>query len=565
MDIQPTYLTLIKLLENRLFRIPRYQRTYSWQKKQRSDMFEDIKALKDNKKSNYHFMATVVGLRRKTKTILTDEYKEIEIVDGQQRLTTLVILLKAIERKLNRELTAESKLASDLQELLVKQDKLSLILLQTNHDTNNYFVNYIREGKYPAVKDGKTIADKELLGAIHQCENFVNDWENKVELLAIIKNKLTFIFHEIDNEAAVYTVFEVLNNRGLRVSWTDRLKSMLMSIAFENSQGNRKEHIEELHQIWGTIYEIIGLRQGLNSEALKFAATLWSPKKISKPLGEEASVNSLIEKCDNKVSQAIQTSYWLQAVTSAVDKFYKSTGRSKAAATKISHARLLAISIILKKFPDEDEREILDLWEKTSFRIFGLCGKDARTAIGDYVRLAWEIQNQEINLKGIKEKITKISEGKEHDIEWAITQLKDENCYEGWEEELRYLLFRYEEYLANQKGQKFSNEQWSRIWEASASQSIEHIFPQSQGSIERVSSGESGIFVHRLGNLMLLPPNLNSKLQDQKPEEKTDSYTKTGLLCAIEVADIITKEGWGPIQVEERENKILNWIKSTWA
>ena len=61
------------------------------------------------------------------------------LVDGQQRVTTLVILLKAIEKKLNRELTAEDKLGKELQELLVKQDNASLILLQTNHDKNNYY------------------------------------------------------------------------------------------------------------------------------------------------------------------------------------------------------------------------------------------------------------------------------------------------------------------------------------------------------------------------------------------------------------------------------------------
>jgi hypothetical protein len=56
-----------------------------------------------------------------------------------------------------------------------------------------------------------------------------------------VKNRLTFIFHELDDEATVYTVFEVLNSRGLAVPWFDRLKSLLMGIAFEHGSGNKSE------------------------------------------------------------------------------------------------------------------------------------------------------------------------------------------------------------------------------------------------------------------------------------------------------------------------------------
>ena len=294
MNIRPEYLTLDKLLANRLFRIPHYQRTYSWQRKQRSDMFADITKLKDSPEGSFHFMATIVGLRRDTRTIVTDEYNIIEIVDGQQRLTTLVLLLKAIEKKLDCSVTIQKRLAQDLQDLLVKPDDASLILLQTNHDRSQYFANFLRSGGYPPVETAQTLADRELLSAIRECESFVDGWErdHQIKLLRIIKNQLTFIFHEINDEAAVYTVFEVLNNRGLHVSWFDRLKSMLMSIAFEGHQ-NRDEHIKELHDIWGKIYETIGLDQGVSTETLRFGATLKSPSQISKPLGEEDAVNIL--------------------------------------------------------------------------------------------------------------------------------------------------------------------------------------------------------------------------------------------------------------------------------
>ncbi len=561
MSIRPEYLTLDQLLANRLFRIPRYQRVYSWQHNHRSDMFSDIKKLKDNPTNSFHFMATVVGLRGETTTIVTDQFNFIDIVDGQQRLTTLVILLKAIEQKLDCAVPTEKKLAQELRELLVKQDELSLILLQTNHDQGQYFANFLRSGTCPPVKEARTLADRELLSAIHECENFVDSWDDRIELLRIIKNQLTFIFHDIGDEAAVYTVFEVLNNRGLAVSSLDKLKSQLMSVAFEDNQGNSTEHIKELHNIWGDIYETVGLRQGLSTEALRFGATLRHRQEISSPLGEEAALESLMRNCKNTAA-ALDVSNWLLKVIRAFDELEEHINPSRKAVTKIVHARLLGVAIILRECSAEEKREILNQWEKTTFRIFGLCRKDARTGKGDYVKLAWNTLNtQKLNTNKILSSLKKLSNG--YPIDDALFERED--CYSKWDEELRYLLFRYEEHLAEQEGQNLSHEQWNRIWQESAVKSIEHILPQSKGSEEPLEEGQKGVYVHRLGNLLLLPLGDNSRLGNKDPEAKVKSYEDTGFFIARKVAKTIRKSGWGPDQVEEREQKILEWVRQEWS
>jgi hypothetical protein len=138
--------------------------------------------------------------------------------------------------------------------------------------------------------------------------------------------------------------------------------------------------------------------------------------------------------------------------------------------------------------------------------------------------------------------------------------LMDANCYEGWTSELRYFLARYEEHLASEAGQKFENEQWQRIWEASPSTTIEHIQPQSKGSWYQ---DDDEIFVHRLGNLVLLPPNLNSKLGDDDPPDKADAYRSTGLLAAIEVADRV--HAWTRAEVVRREDEMLAWAREFWG
>ena len=555
LNIQPQFIKFADLLEKRLFRIPHYQRAYSWRRAERQDMFNDIRKLKE-RQGNSHFMATVVGLRRETVPIVTDEYDVIEIVDGQQRLTTLVILLKVIAQELESSLTdddktaftIEARLERELQELLVKQDELSLILLQTNHDRSQHFANFLREGASPPVSEAQTLADRELLRAIHECRSFVKRWGDPTELLRLLKNQLYFIFHETHDEEAVYTVFEVLNNRGLEVSWLAKLKSRLMEVVFETDQGNRSEHIDELHRIWGAFYGSVGMREGVDVEALTFAATLRF-HLISRILGEGNAVERLMKEVDTNVAKTIEISNWLLKVVNAVNRLQD---EMKQPVTKIRHARLLAVAIMLRDFPDAEERKLLDQWEKTSFRIFGLCRKDARTGVGDFVRLASEIQNNlDLSSDEISEKIRQI--GADYTIDEVADQVRNTDCYNGWEAELRYVLCRYEEHLAEQSGQSFDNEQWNRIWQSSASNSIEHILPQSQGS-------QYDLQVHRLGNLLLLPPRLNSTLGGKDPQEKADDYRQTGLLSAGDVAEMICKYGWDKTQIEIREDEITTWI-----
>lgn len=100
--IEPRYATLQKLFADRVFRIPAYQRFYSWQTRQRSDLFSDLTKLASGRQDQHHFMATIVCNRTgETKAIGTAEYVLHDVVDGQQRLTTLILLLKCVELQLS--------------------------------------------------------------------------------------------------------------------------------------------------------------------------------------------------------------------------------------------------------------------------------------------------------------------------------------------------------------------------------------------------------------------------------------------------------------------------------
>lgn len=373
-----------------------------------------------------------------------------------------------------------------------------------------------------------------------------------IELTALIKNGLSFILHEISDEKLVYTVFEVLNSRGMEVAWLDRLKSLLMGLAFSFPETDVGDLIDELHRVWRDIYATIGLRPGLNEEALRFAATLYLKRRPSRLLVERDAVDSLRSRATG-VRKVRKIAQWLLKVTRACDEIMSNPRRN--AVTRITQARLLAVAIHCGEFEEDDRERLLECWERVSFRIFGLHNADARFRVGHYCKLAWDVVNRSLTIDEIGERIRQL--GDDYTIGEAIQNLRGEDCYQGRTDELRYFFFRYEEHLARRAGLEVTNIQWEHVWAANSSQSIEHIRPQSKAP---------GEIMHTLGNLMLLPPRLNSRLQDQLPQEKAGEYRKTGFLHAIEVADMLQRSpSWSKKTCRDRERRLLEWAESEWG
>lgn len=553
MQLNPMHLKISALLGGRLFRIPEYQRAYAWGKRQRVDLFNDILDVK--RSGREHFMATVVTLAKDNRLIGADEYRTVEIVDGQQRVTTLVILLKAIEKSLDQEDSRQEKIRREIAELLVKDDDHSLILLQTNHDSSSVFTYYIRKGEIN-VAEAKTAADLNVVDAARECETFVRDWSKDtslIELVATIRNQLSVIYHEISDEATVYRVFEVLNSRGLDVKWIDKLKSQLMALLFEYLEGGaRAEAVREMQVIWQDIYRVLGLRGDLGDEALRFAGTLALPSRPNRIIGQEDAAAELAKVAGTKVQTIAAVGSRLKAVVQAVNALDQNVRLQ--AVTKIAHARFVATAILLRKFEPDVERRLLGTWERVTFRIFGLGGADTRHKVGDYVRLGYGIGTNGITPEAINASLAEI--GKDYELDEIISESDYwSNCYEGWTEELRYL-FRYDEYLATNAGVQLNATEWNKIWTDDASRLIEHIKPQSSGVA----------YIHHLGNLTMLPPKVNSTLQDKAPDAKAATYRSCGLIATREVGEAIENgTKWNEAAVRERASQIEAFVRKEWA
>lgn len=566
MSIKPDYLSFSKLLQERLFRIPDYQRHYSWERKQREDLFSDIKKLKDISDRD-HFMATVVCLDKNlNETVGSDQFSVLDIVDGQQRITTLIILLKAISKELsNGNEIEESK---RIDEILIKKDR-RLILLQTNHDYSHFFEKYLEKGIIPKKSELKTIADRNIFDAYSECENFIKDWKSKdtlINLLKILKNRLYFILHTLEDEGSVYTVFEVLNSRGLEVDWLDKCKSSLMGLLFENNNKQASdEHLKALHKIWTEIYREIGLTKVPGHEIIRFAATLKYEDGSSRTLSAEDALDFLRKFCskgtkDENTNNIKDMTQWLLKVTQKLVELYKN--KRLKAVTEITQARLLAISILLREDLDDNTRnKLLEQWERMTFRIFGMFGKDSRTKVGDYVRTAQTVYNKKDSANSLLEKIKEI--GCDYPIYDAIKELEKSDCYNGWEEELRYFYYRYEENCARKQGGKLNELIWNQIWEANVSTTIEHIYPKGDNTskLQQWRGKVSGKHVNRLGNLILLPPSANSEAGQKSFADKKDVYKKNYMFI---MQDILKLKDWNKKSIENREKDLLLWAKEAW-
>lgn len=520
-------------------------------------------------------MATIVCLKTKDKEqVGSNTFYIYDVVDGQQRLTTLVILLKAISIQL--ESSQQLDEAKELNKLLVKDDG-RLIILQNNHDNRLILRNYLKDAQKPEASSIKTVADRNISQAIKDCEKFVSSHPNTVNLLALVKNWLYFIFQSLEDKGAVYTIFEVLNSRGLDVDWLDKCKSLLMGLLYEYASGPESndlfsQHLNELHSYWSDIYREIGLQNIPGHEIIRFAATLKEESGAGRPLSAEDTLEFFKSDCiklsanDLIINKIIENTVWLKEITSCLSKLYVDKRRN--AVTDITQARLLAVSIMLRKDLREEERDrLLEQWERTSFKIFGLFRKDARTKVGEYVRVAKKIRKDaNANVDDLLQSISGV--GSDFPIETAVEELNKHDFYSDWQKELRYFFFRYEEYLSKVNGVQLNGAVWKEIWESNPNNTIEHILPQdkSNSGWSHITESKHKELVHSIGNLCLLSPTLNSEASNNCFDEKKKVYEKANLISLKEIIfdNGIERSVWNEDAINKRKEKLIKFAIEQW-
>lgn len=281
-------LSLQDLFNKKLFRIPDYQRGYSWQIEQLKEFWSDVINLLPNKE-HYTGMISLKKLDNDYTANWNDEkwlldnwgYDAYHIVDGQQRLTSLIILINEI---VNYYKTTNSD--KDLDKIYVNSIPLSKIiedyLVITKPDSEGVVKTYkfgyeVDNPSYEFFKtkilsSGTIGNDIETFYTLNlekakkffftQINNLVK--EKGIEALEDLFKKLTqkmvFNMYYIDNDFNVFIAFETMNNRGKKLSYLELLKNRLiyLSTLFNTPEDNERSLRNEINDTWRTIYGHLG-------------------------------------------------------------------------------------------------------------------------------------------------------------------------------------------------------------------------------------------------------------------------------------------------------------------
>jgi uncharacterized protein with ParB-like and HNH nuclease domain len=252
------------------FSIPDFQRNYSWGDAQLDQFWTDITALADRKFPD-HFLGPVV---------LLESSGRKPVIDGQQRLTTIVILASIIRDKFVNDyndaeysVDGTKQVYSHLLNSIIFLSDLTTPLLQSNYQIKTILDSYIVKNprsesrkhfgdKKSKMTSSEKRASKNLVNAHSVLSAKLNEWlteysevqESQLdrlnELVLCLKEKIQFLTISVGNEEDAFTIFETLNERGLKLSPADLIKSyILRKIVEENPNVNREEIIDTWDQI----------------------------------------------------------------------------------------------------------------------------------------------------------------------------------------------------------------------------------------------------------------------------------------------------------------------------
>lgn len=225
MKITPNSLTINQLFSatNEQFVIPSYQRRYSWRERQIYELIEDIELTEG---ADTHLLGSIVCLTGHH----TAGLNQLELVDGQQRMTTITILLECIRQRLEAE--GEADLSAELGRLLTAKAlggkpmrKVALDSLDAEE-----FERLLKRKDY---YDGDDYQNDHLEWAFE----VIRDWlkERSVEeiggFLYKLQNQALIIRLDVGDAKDAFKLFETINNRGLKLSPTDIIKNFVLGNA----------------------------------------------------------------------------------------------------------------------------------------------------------------------------------------------------------------------------------------------------------------------------------------------------------------------------------------------
>jgi len=252
--------TLSEIFNEKIFKVPDYQRGYSWGEQQLEDLWRDIDNLPLGK---LHYTGMI--------TVDIQDRKIYHVIDGQQRLTSLIIFIKNILDRYTEEwITDDLEKSEGIKKYLyskTKHSKNPKIIFGYYEDNPSFYFYKTR------ILDIKDKVNKKFETTLYTDNlKFANSFfkskiidksqEELEELFIKITNQLKFNWYEIEktDDLDEYVIFETMNNRGKPLSVLEILKNRLIYITtlFDNNASEKAKLRDDINEVWKSIFEYLG-------------------------------------------------------------------------------------------------------------------------------------------------------------------------------------------------------------------------------------------------------------------------------------------------------------------
>ena len=595
--------SLQELFNNRIFRVPDYQRGYAWEWQQVGEFLGDLELLSAGRR---HYTGTIVLHQPEDIIGKSDSdnegtnYAKWHIVDGQQRFTTIVLLLNEISRALSKYESSHD-LAQGIKKKYVEAtdlDGLPLHKLSLNKDTDDFFKKSILES--PSIAGPQVESAQRLLNAKEQIAEHLCAEEGSEQSLRELYRKVTtqlhFNLYEVEKEAEVGVIFEVMNSRGKPLTELEKVKNYLLYAAssFEDvTPDNRDKFASSVNQAWACILkQLMAAGLGSPEEENRMLRAHWLMQYDPRPKYWEGH-GSIRSKFDLREYQGNHAKLlkelreyvnglhdacicFCDALSPARSNTFDSLNgdirsdiirwNEKLVRIGVTATFLPLLMAARTRWPSEPEKylEIVKLCELFAFRIYRVAEKRSNYGQAALFTIAYEVMTHGMEFDDVMRQI------KQEMDPWANSQFDDfiekpEPWF--WWTGLRYFLYEYEQHLALAKGVSPKEVSWEEI---GSGESIEHVLPQTitnqpywQQYFDTDTHKE---YVHDIGNLVLTKDNSslgNKPFPDKKGtiDANWPCYATSSLFQERELA---LQDDWTPEAIDERRARLLDWARERW-
>jgi uncharacterized protein with ParB-like and HNH nuclease domain len=540
----------------KIYRVPPFQRDYSWDKENWEDLWQDLLTLYRNPDASHYMGAIVLQSSSASE-------KEFTIIDGQQRLATLSIIAIAVIDKIKQlvDQNEEPESNQERQEIL-KRTYLSdrnprslrysskLLLNENNNDFyQGNLINLRKPLNIRALSNSNQLlwqAFEYFAEQLTAIPEIIQSGEKLTAFLTeIIAQRPLFIQINVEDELNAYTVFETLNARGIELSSTDLLKNYIFSLF----QG--PDDLQEAQRQWRRIINTVLMEKF--PEFLRYYLSLKQPRvrreRLFKMIREEVKD---AQKAFDLLDQLENYSTLFIALSNPNDEFWRDTPNNQPYVRELNLFRVKQAYPVLfaayQKFSAEDFTRLLKLVTVISFRYTVVSSLNPNDLEVVYNKTAILISAGEVNtLHQVFAHLRSVyvpDEKFQQDFALLAISTKGQR-----RKLVRYILNRLESDASGRQGDEDSF-------------SIEHILPEAATDDWRTNFNATQLeeMAYRIGNLTPLEHSFNRDLGQQSYPVKREKYRQS----VYTLTQNITTEEWNPDTLVARQKHLAQRAAHIW-